>query len=338
VETIVRCFFLVQNSRTTSALRQAGWDVEDYVNFKLQDGVNRWDQLPVFMRYQNKRLGLIADPEFLIISWYKKLENYDPQSRALLPAYPSDWYNALLTVDEIQQVLEMWIFKKMSMHNKTRAWAINLLKNTIPILYDLVYTPRGRNVLQVVYEMLMLINTDPDQGIQTRLRLVEMYQPLFKDIFPENSYATKVGLFFQGFPHPVFRPELIMTLFILEKYLFLPYTDRTKMYEFLSTVGGNLQQYTDTILWDFEKMLPKQDESSNIMVPVHFRFFPRRKHVFQKILDYHKSLYGHKIGVRRSDGSLDSCALFTTQEKEEIKKRLDKKRKHVGKPDATPDA
>jgi hypothetical protein len=66
---------------------------------------------------------------------------------------------------------------------------------------------------------------------------------------------------------------------------------------------------------------------TNVIVPIHFRFFPRKKEIFEKILDYHKVFYGYSIGVRKADGSLDSRFLFTSQEKEEIK-RLAKKRKY----------
>lgn len=342
VEKIVRCFLLVRNSHTTSAVRER-WSMEEYINFQLKAGQTTWQQIPVFLRYQNKRLGLIADPEFLIIKWSKGFESYDSNNRALIPAYPSDFHNSWLTLDEIQEVLEMWIYKKMFMEqqNKTRVAVMKLLKEMAPVLYDFVYEPFGRVVLQTVYEMRKLIDTDPLQGIQTRLELVVMYQPIFERF--TNPYATNVGFNFAGFDHPMFRPELIMTVFILERYVYQPYTDRTQMSNFLTMAecycGRELEIFTGTILRYFEQKLPGPTKTfsridfdpktlTDVIVPVHFRFFPI-KDTYEKILFYQSVFYGRKIGERRRDGSLNIMVgngLFNADEIEEIKRAL-KKRK-----------
>jgi hypothetical protein len=343
VEQIVRCFLLVQNSHTTSAVRER-WTMEEYVNFQLKAGQTTWQQIPVFLRYQNKRLGLIADPEFLIIKWSKGFENFDANNNALLPAYPSDFSNRLLTVEEIQDVLEMWIYKKMFMEeqNKTRLVVMKLLKEMAPVLYDFVYEPFGREVLRTVYDMHQLIAMDPLQGIDTRLQLVEMYQPIFRRLL--NPYATRVGFKFAGFDHPMFRPELIMTVYILERYVYQPYTDRQEMSNFLGRAeyycGRELKIFTNTILREFEIMLPGPDKTftridfdpktrTDVIVPVHFRFF-RRKSIYVLILFFQSIFYGRAIGKRLHDGSLDIMVqngLFDADEMEEVRRVLKKRKR-----------
>jgi hypothetical protein len=337
VEKIVRCFLLVQNSHTTSAIRER-WSMEEYVNFQLKAGQTTWQQIPVFLRYQNKRLGLIADPEFLIIKWSKNFENYDFHNAALIPSYPSDFNNNWLTLDEIQAVLEMWMYKKMFMEqqNKTRIWALNLLKQMAPVLYDFVYKPFGRIVLQTVYEMQNLIATDPDQGISTRLQLVKMYTPIFEQF--TSKFATHVGFKFIAFKHPMFRPELIMTVFILERYVYQPYTDRKQMADFLLVAeydlpGIELEKYTDTILLCFENMKPKSDKTftridfdpktlKDVIVPVHFQFFPKKNMCYSKIIAFQQVLYGHPIGMRLPDGKLNCIVRNGLFNADELKKLL----------------
>jgi len=306
VEKIFRCYLLAQNSRESASVRQIGWQVQDFVNFSLAPDQKQWGDLPVVKRYQNKRLGLIADPEFLIISWCKKFENYDRNNSALLPSFPSDFNNRPLTPVEIRDVVNMWILRRMITHGVTRDAAKKTLSLMAPVLYDLVFDFLGWDVLHVVYDMLLLIRTDDTQPLSMREILLAMYEPLHQKLKKEGcAHTEKVGLKFMGWPHAMFRPELVLTVYILHKYIFLPYTTESQLRDFFEKRWPADSRYSTTILRACEKTTPKEPlrvedynpaTKKNERMPVHLHFYPRKSlTAVKKYLGFQDIFYGHDV-------------------------------------------
>lgn len=329
IQKIIKCYLLVQNSASTKDVRDR-WSVQDFINFQLQPHETKWQDLRVYLRYENQRLGLIADPEYLIISWCIKFQNYDVNAGALIPSFPSDFTNQPLTPSEIKNVAEMWILKQMIIKKRSRSVVIQSFKKLAPVLYDLVYTAVGFEVLSLVYAMLMVIKTDRSQPIRMRIDLLNMYKPLLQKFRISGYFGVdRVGFFFKGFPHPMVRPELIMAVFILNNNIFKPYEDNASMREFLRkkniynwyAVNAAFRRLESSSVVHFERLDYDPKSGQTTSKPVRFQFFPKGARVIPScITDFQHFFYSnYSILDILSDGSVSISKLFAPSEKQMIR-------------------
>jgi hypothetical protein len=232
-----------------------------------------WKQISPGKKYVNKRLGIISDPEFLIIKWNISLENNDKDDRALLPVYPSSYDNRLFTVEEIEEVCDMEIIRwflhgretiddkmvKYTTIEKSR----NAFKTIFPALSSLIYSSEGKQLLQIVFMMIEYISETRDFAQtekETRFSLCEFFFEFLESLQPNDVFKYiqgKQGFHFMGSPNCIFRPECLLNIFILDQFNY--------------DTGRNISNRLNLIYrWDYDPKIKRE------------RKFPLQFHYFEK--------------------------------------------------------
>jgi hypothetical protein len=240
LQQIIRCGLLVIRNapvykRDDNALN------EDLINFSLSPAVPGhdalWSDEPVFRCYYNAEKKLIADPEFLVLSWSKNLENFDTQNNALLPGLPRNpMTNSLLSYREVRVAIEEMLLEWQltgRRYNKkilkTRDDALKCLMEAAPLLYLLMYDQDGVRIFRCAYEMQRLLDADPDprQSVETRRACLNLYNDMLETIVDPQLknhllQHNRMALEFDGIVEPLIKTGCLLTNFATYYFFYLP--------------------------------------------------------------------------------------------------------------------
>lgn len=266
-------------------------EVGDSSNF--QHEYESWSTVPCYQRYVNHRMKIITDPEFLLIQWSKGFESFDANNNALLPMYPKSITNILFEPIEIKEVCRIILFewcidglrtKKIPMTMKNAQEQFRL---SFPLLHDLVYTDDGYRVLETVYKIIRLTESDYTQSAATRKKCLQFFKKMITEINNsklKNHFKTndRIGLYYVGMPNPKINGYCILTLFFSFNYFYFPqnniyHVDKKTLSYILKLKDMYKKRYQSGIYqvdFDFKK-------KSNILVPITFDFFLKKN--IQKI-------------------------------------------------------
>lgn len=228
LEKIIRCALLV--CRRASM----GKEIinEDLINFDAQS--DTWDHVPVFRCYYNPEINLIADPEFLLLSWSKGLENFDTQQMSLLPALPRNpMTNVLLSPGQVRDVteevlLEWQIVGDRATKNvcKTRKQALHNLSEATPLLHALVYNHDGFLIYQCAYNIQKTLDKNlpfEETCRQCLLLYTTMIEKLQDEVLKDHLRVhNKLAVESAGMPHPIIKTGCLLTNYATYLFLYFP--------------------------------------------------------------------------------------------------------------------
>jgi len=260
------CWLLVLQKQHFATTEFFPEEPEDVVNILVKN--NAWKAVPLLRTYLNPRLQLRMDPEYLMIYWCKSLENFDTNNTALLPSYPKDLFNRPFTPREIRDVcLQVDVFRQQQ--------RLLPLSQCAPFFSSLVSDPFGLEVLQTVFNML---TAREDKDSFRMKRILEQ----FLNRFPTKTKDWRFGFHFLGMASVQYRPECLLTEYLLSGFFFFPTSSVLKTQFALDDAtlrlieqmkndlyreavkGSILYQYD----WD-----PKTKK--NVRVPIRFLFFDK---------------------------------------------------------------
>lgn len=284
VENALIAIYQIQTFKNTESYYPE--EVEDSSNFLKS--YKTWEDVPCTQRYVNHRLKIISDPEFLLICWSKGFESFDQQNNALLPGYPKSMTNIWFTPLEIKEVCRIvifeWCIKGLRSKKKplTLKSAHKQFKENYPIIYDLVYTKDGYLILETVYEMILVIDKDYCQSLETRKKCHFIYKKMvekIKDKDLQNYFKTndRIGIYYVGMPNPKINWQCILTLFFTFKYFYFP---KENIYH----LDPGVLRYIDRIKKMYNIKFPKNvyeidydpKKKENVMKPIYFDFYIKR--------------------------------------------------------------
>ena len=254
-------------------------DPEQVLNVSLTPGTT-WRNVPAVRRYINPRLKMVLDPEFLVLSWSKQLENFDPNRGALMPSYPKDFYNRPFRPDEIRDVVHQLRFR----------WSLEgssaqKISDASPALFALVDDRFGYQVLEIVYDLLV--------NQTTRVQKLEAIRQ-FKQHHPQTM-SWKTSFKFTGMSETEVRPECLLLEFFLSRFFYIPETKRLKKLGADTAMVRHFEKMKDDFMqedWPFylETLDLDPKTMKPIYVPQQSFYFDQTKvkKYFQKI---HKPQY-----------------------------------------------
>ena len=285
VESVLECLLLVihhHKIKNTSSVLFFPEQAQQSVNLRIPQGISFQDLAPTRC-YQNVRLGVRADPEWLVIFWAKQLETWDDNLHTLTPAYPKSVLNQPFLPSEIRtvcnQLLLEWrihgrrIGDQPPLKISSKAKALEEFRRAVPLVYDLVYTPDGFHLLECVYEMNDVLEKGSPRALPMALTVYKKFLDSVEDKRLKNHLLVnnKIGVHHAGLSEPQLRPSCLLTNFITMDYYYFPssniyhvedtvlhYLDRIKStyptknnFQQLDMVMGKKELVFKTITWDF---------------------------------------------------------------------------------------
>lgn len=205
--------------------------VQDLVNF---GPVENWSAVHPLRRFQSNKHEIIVDPEFLVMTWSKLFETFDPEQNILLPAYPCDIItHELINPSEIKQVVEIVLMERqvLGLRNSgvpmKRSQALEHFRQSSPVLYQLLYTEDGYKVLNTLYEMCTLLAEDVVQSPNTQAKCKMLIQRLLSSIVDpvlkqHMQVHDRCFVYSTGMPYPMIKPGCILTNYLTNFFYYFP--------------------------------------------------------------------------------------------------------------------
>ena len=241
-----------------------------------------WEETKPNERWISETFKECYEPEWLIQRWSASLDNYDVQAGAILPQYPLNINNLPFPPKEIKNIVDLVINK----------YSKSVIKQMYPSVYEL---SQNLKFLEIIYEILLLINKDLNQSLETRIKIINILEN-----YKKLSQNDLIGFSFAGFPHPMIRIECIIYNFLSKKLrYFNPHIINLSEIQTNLYLNGGITFYEINKL--FEKIsdsTPKyKDEDGNVFRPgwlykkQKIALNKREQFLFSRDLPYLKNNY-----------------------------------------------